>query len=109
MSEIKKLEVGSVVYCDYRGKLECAYTIGRVTKTKAVSGNIEFNREYAHNHASKKNRPRWDLNVYPVETEELKEKWRRKLLIDNIDLIGIDKLPTNELELILSKLKKQTK
>lgn len=102
---MKKLEVGDVIYSTCRGDLQNKHTVIRVTKTKAVAGSIEFRREYSGVSARKKIRNQRSVDIYYIETKDLKERWRRKQILDNINLIGIDKLPTTTLELILTNLR----
>ena len=100
---MKKLEVGNVIYGKNRiyGIRE-VFTIERVTKTQAISGNSRFKIETYDGRARMVGDQYDGFNrtSYYLETEELKEEFIRQKAIEKLKNAQFYKLPTKVLKQI---------
>jgi len=97
-----ELNIGNIIYRSYANKITDRLVVERVTKTKAVAGSYEFKRNCNDNgFVYEKKLRRYSSCTYRVETNELKEKYKRIVLIEKINTIKLDKLKTEQLEEIV--------
>lgn len=102
--EVKQLEVGDKIYSRSRWGMGSIYTIERVTKTQAISGNQRFRREYRD--------PKrinavggggaWNSTHYELENEQIKQAFYESQVRSKIRNINFEKLPLKTLEQILT-------
>lgn len=76
------LEIGDKVYESHYGEVLRHYTIERVTKTQAISGNMKFRIEVCNNgYVREVSRDKWSTRSYRLETPEIKDEYTRKNLV----------------------------
>lgn len=112
--EKKQLEVGDMVYEYRHGSIYLRHKIERVTKTKAISGVLEFRRftEW-DNRIIRIGSSGYSSTSYTIETEKAKHDYERessKLYLSNSIKklwISVDKLTTDEINEIANYIYKK--
>lgn len=105
---MKKLKVGDRIYCLSITTILYVLIVQRITKTMAICNNgFRFKLDIQENGWCERNR--FSINIYHIETHELKEQLLRQEVLYEIQHYKYENLSTDELQSILNIINKNEK
>lgn len=106
MSKLKNLKEGNKVYQSTRGGLILSiFTIIGTTEELAMSKDFSFVKKYSHEKIRCLDFGKGLYHHFSIETEALKNQWRKQVLVKDIMLLVGTDLELRVLENILKILK----
>ena len=100
MKDEKILNIGDVIYSFYNKEYTGRYTIDRVTKTLAVSGNRRFHRMHS-NYIKTVGQYAFSFTSYRLETPEIKAEYEKAITVGTLSKYDYNKLPIGLLKKII--------
>jgi hypothetical protein len=100
-----QLKIGDRIYRTHYKEITDVYTIDRLTKTQAISGNMRFKIDYHDSWVNTFEKDRWSSASYYIESEKLKIEYKRQKMIRNLKAIDFSKFSDETLESVLILLK----
>ena len=102
---MKQLEKGDIIYRKHYGKITHRIEIERVTKTLAVSNSWIFKREYHDSgYVHEKQNERFSSASYYIETQELKEEWKKEQMALRLEKTNFRELDIKKLSQLCTLL-----
>ena len=100
-----KLEIGDKLYCVKYGGIQKILTVDRITPKTAFCGVFKFILELENGKAKVIGGDRYSALYYSLETEELKQAYKKKMLVKILNETNYEKFILEDLENVLKILK----
>jgi len=93
-----KLEIGDKLYCIQYGGIQKIVIVDRLTPKMAFGGSSKFDLEVSNGRAKVIGGGLYSPSYYFLETEELKLRYKKNVLVKILSNIYYEKFPLEDLE-----------